>query len=174
MTDAVRQLQSFVLAHPAISYFAPPATRARIAEAEATIGLELPEQHRQFLLCFNGGFILPSGCTADPTWGEDNAPDGSIHVLGLRNLVEEYREQSDIWTLDRGWKGTWPYVPFCRVLNGELLVFAPANGPMPYAVLDAWHEVGPREWRPLHPDFNSFLTALVAGRGEMDVVAKSG
>ena len=173
MSEPIRRLKAFIAANPDVSVFAPGATPKAIAAAEAEIGLVLPEEYKAFLRQFDGGFISVSGAKSDPNWDEDDARRESIWLFGLEKLVEEFHEQEDVWTLDRDWKGKWPYVPFSLVAGHELLVFSAPTASGERSVLDAWHEWGPKQWKPLQPSFGHFLDALVAGAGRTETIART-
>lgn len=174
MMEHVQRLRVFIAAHPDISVFAPGASPEAVAEAEAEIGVALPDDYKAFLTQFDGGFISLCGAKSDARWNEESARNGSIWLFGLEKLVEEFHEQEEVWTLHGDWPGKWPYVLFCQVAGHELLVFSPPGASGARTVIDAWHEWGPHEWKVLQPSFASFLDALVAGAGRTNTIAKSG
>lgn len=173
MSEPVRRLKAFIAANPDVSMFAPGASPDAIAAAEAEIGAALPNDYKAFLTQFDGGFISLCGAKSDADWDEESARYGSIWLFGLHKLVEEFHEQEDVWTLDRDWKGRWPYVPFCLVAGHELLTFSPPDESGGRSVIDAWHEWGPEQWKVLQPSFGHFLDALVAGAGKTQTIARS-
>ncbi|HEX6738246.1 MAG TPA: SMI1/KNR4 family protein [Vicinamibacteria bacterium] len=173
MAGALDMLQRYVEAHPAACGFGAGAAAAEIAAAESALGLPIPEPYRRFLARFDGGFISLCGSTTDADWDPGSAEWNSNALFGTERLVREYLDQQAIWQLDRGWQGRWPYLPFCHTEGQELLVFAPPAA-AERAVLDAWHEVGPQEWRVVYRGFDDFLAAYVSGEGRVETIGKLG
>jgi len=170
MGEWIDALAAFVHSQPTLCCFQPPAAPSEIAAAEAAAGIEFPEPYRQFLSRFNGGFISRCGRTTDADWEPRSAEWNSNALFGTERLVREYTDQRLIWQLDLGWPGAWPYLPFCHTDGQELLVFDADRGGGGRAVLDAWHEVGPDEWRVLYRGFEDFLAAYVQGQGRVQTV----
>ena len=173
MRERIDALAAFIHRHPTLCCFQPPAAPSAIAEAEAAVGTPFPEPYRQFLSRFNGGFISLCGHTTAPDWAPESAEWNSNALFGTARLVREYTDQQQIWQLDRGWSGGWPYLPFCHTEGQELLVFGPPSAGRSRAVLDAWHEVGPDEWGVLYPGFEDFLSAYVRGEGRVETIGTS-
>jgi hypothetical protein len=173
MDDLLRRLRERVEREPEIWVFPPPAFEDAIAEVETAIGRSLPEDYKQFLRCFDGGFASLYLSSADPSWDLGASEWNSNVLFGTERLKTEYADQRDIWQLDLGWQGPWPYIPFCHTSGQELLVFAPGEGGDGEGVVrDAFHEVGPEEWGLVYPSFTAFLTAYLDGHGEVATIGE--
>ncbi len=165
MVELLAELSRLIVRLQGRAFFQPPASAKEIADAEAVMGLSLPEAYRMFLRLHDGGFISP-----DPVDEADERAfaDGcwnSHHLRGCADLVREYqdaflREKDIDPDLEE-----WPYIPFCHTDGQEVLVFGPRgpNGIEP--VLDAWHDVGPAEWGVLADSFADFLRTYVDSEG---------
>lgn len=57
----------------------------------------------------------------------------------------------------------------CSTEGGEWLLLDSGDGERP--VLDAHHEVGPEEWRPVYGSFEALLAAYLDGDGRIETVA---
>ena len=124
LADLLIQLQENVSRYPTRAIFRPPASDDEIAAAEAAMDVGIPESYRRFLKTFNGGFISLCGDSSETDWNERNAAWNSNLLFGTERIVKEYTRWRQIWQLDMGWSGDWPYVPFCQTEGQELLVFA--------------------------------------------------
>lgn len=149
----------------------PQRPQAAIAEAEAAVGLPLPSEYKRFLATFDGGFISICGQPDDDHWDESAARWNSNSFSGVEQLVNEFKDLQLIWKKDLHWKGPWPYIPFCNTKGQERLVFGVPSDSGEWPVLDAFHEVGPQEWRPLYPSFAALFSAYLTGDGQINTIA---
>ncbi|MFH8442012.1 SMI1/KNR4 family protein [Streptomyces sp. NPDC018026] len=81
----------------------PPADEARVAAAEARLGLRLPPSYREFLMVSDGwrhagGFVWLLAGTADARWHDD--------ASGLADMFEEYLDD-DAGPQERREAGIW-------------------------------------------------------------------
>jgi hypothetical protein len=171
MDELVARLQQYVADHPNRCFFRPAASAAAIAAAEVALGLPLPSDYKHFLATFDGGFISICGEPGDEYWSESTARWNSNSLSGLEQLVAEHKDLQLIWKEDLNWEGPWPYIPFCNTNGQERLVFGARSESGEWPVLDAFHEVGPEEWRELYPSFAALLSAYLAGDGQMNTIA---
>jgi hypothetical protein len=171
MDELLARLRQYAADHPNRCFFRPAASAAAIAEAEAAIGLPLPNDYKQFLATFDGGFISICGEPGDEYWTESTARWNSNSLSGVEQLVAEFKDVQLIWKVDLNWEGPWPYIPFCNTNGQERLVFGAPEKSGESPVLDAFHEVGPEEWRQLYPCFAALLSAYLAGDGQMNTIA---
>ncbi|REJ72322.1 MAG: SMI1/KNR4 family protein [Planctomycetota bacterium] len=168
------ELTAVVTATPERSFFNPPATESQITVTESKIGTPLPASFKSFLRVFNGGFISVAGTTNDEIWDQDHAEWNSNSLFGTDKLLAEFDDLKTRFTADLGWKDPWKYVPFCHTDGQELLVFGPLDHTSNECpVLDAFHEVWPREWGKLYPDFVQLLAAYIAGNGTIKTIAEA-
>ena len=172
MIDTIlTQLAAVITDHPTICFFNPPSNETEIARVEEHLNITLPPSYKQFLLRFNGGFITPDWPSTAEHWTREDAAYNCNHLLSLSELMAAYIDMRDIETLDRGWKGTWPYVPFCHTEGQEYLVFDVSNsGSSEAPVRDAFHEVSPDEWGDLYQNFADLLQDYVAQLGRIKLV----
>jgi hypothetical protein len=171
MDQLLARLQQYVADHPNRCFFRPAASSAAIAAAEVAMGVPLPGDYKRFLATFDGGFISLCGQPGDEQWDEVSARWNSNSFSGIDQLVTEFEDLRLIWKEDLHWEGWWPYIPFCNTSGQEKLVFGSRSETGERPVLDAFHEVGPEEWRELYPSFAALLAAYLAGDGQMNTIA---
>jgi hypothetical protein len=171
MDFLLSRLASLTAENPTRCFFNPPATTGDIARAETQLNLVLPNSYKQFLANFNGGFISLVGDFVGAPWDRESAAWNSNTFLGLAELVNAYQEMRDNWQLDLNWPGAWPYIPFCHTEGQEFLVFSQIDAKTPEsAVLDAFHEIWPQEWKILYPDFPALLEDYIERKGKIRLV----
>lgn len=171
MDELLVRLRQHIADQPNRCFFRPAATLAAIAEAEAAIGMLLPSDYKRFLASFDGGFISICGQPGDEFWDEAAARWNSNSFSGVEQLVAEFKDLQLIWKEDLHWEGPWPYIPFCNTNGQERLVFGTPSETGEWPVLDAFHEVGPEEWRELYPSFAALVFAYLAGDGRINTIA---
>jgi hypothetical protein len=170
MEQMLKRLGDFVDANPKRAYFNAPASAKDIAALEGAIGLPLPDDYKQFLSAFNGGFINVSGIEhGTKHWNAKTARWNSNHLLGTQEIKKEYKQWKTFGSEVFGMEGKWEFVPFCQTSEQELLMFGPrAAGNWP--VIDAYHEMPPEEWSKLYASFEKFLAAYLRGKGEVKTI----
>ena len=171
MNELLARLRKFIADHPNRCFFRPGASVHAIAEAESAIGHPLPNDYRQFLAEFDGGFISICGQPGDEYWDEAAARWNSNSFSGIEQLVTEHNDLQLIWQLDLHWAGPWPYIPFCHTNGQERLVFGAPSMSGRRPVLDAFHEASPEEWGELYSSFAALLSAYLAGDGQINTIA---
>jgi hypothetical protein len=128
------------------------------------MGVQLPVGYKAFLGRYNGGFIdvseIGPDALGDAAWNSNN-------LLSTKQVVKEYRQWAKIGADVFGYRGTWPYIPFCQTEHQELLVLGPSRPGLSAPVLDAFHEMPPDEWSVLYSSFTEFLQAYLDGEGRV-------
>jgi hypothetical protein len=170
----VGELKAIVDATPERSFFNPGASKITIALAESQIGTSLPASFKEFLRTFNGGFISIAGTMSDGYWDKGTAEWNSNFLFGTDRLHSEFLKMKRNQVEDFGEPEPWLYIPFCHTEGQELLVFGPVlNSRGERAVLDAFHESGPNNWRPVYPTFAHLLADYVARNGEIETIGST-
>jgi hypothetical protein len=167
MESLLKRLRELVLAYPKRYLFNPGTSERAITNAEAIIGMLIPEDYKAFLREFDGGFL--SLCPEEVD--EAAARWNSNEFFGISKLIAEFKDQQLIWVGDLNFPAPWPYLPFCHTDGQEHLVFAPPTSEVTRAVLDAFHERWPEDWGVLFPNFEALFLAYLDGDGRFNTIA---
>lgn len=163
-------LKKYVDAHPKSAFFEPRAEEHDLVNLERTIGRLLPPSYREFLSCYNGGFIVAEGNSDDPDWNFEIAKWNSIRILSVSAIQEAFSElQNQLLVTESSTSKL--FIPCIVGPNEELLVFDhPKKQETEPKILDAFHECPPDEWETAFRNFHVFLKKYVKNHGDIETV----
>jgi len=146
----------------------PPADIDKIKLFEISFGVRLPDSFKTFLEHFNGGFIADEEAENLLLIDEfEEAKKISTQLLGIDEIIEEYENLSlENWDRKPGFKGFYPFIPFCITNYGEMLVFVDQyKREKESGVFYASKNREPNQWNMINEDFTGFLIGNINSMG---------
>ena len=169
---SLKNLKRFIAENADISVFYPGATDQQIFECEVEIEMDLPDEHKEFLRSFNGGFISIAKKKSDPDWDEGFSSWNSNTFLSIDEIKKTFELQRRAFK-ERKWEGPWPFVPLCRTYSQEFLVFSPSVDNGPRFVMNSVSMPNPSDWPVVFPSFVEMLDTYIESAGELRKKIKS-
>ncbi len=165
-------LTATLAGHPKRGVFHAGASEAELESLETSLGFSLPEPVRWMLRQVNGGSFVDDR----PQEEEDNSEESCTYCdllstdeirTELFDLIATHESAAEV---DR-WEGNrpinprlrqldgsllpWPCLPIARTSEGREIVAVELSGAG--HVIDAWHEVGPQQWRMVYGRYVDFI-----------------
>ena len=173
-------LKTGLTGHPERGVFQPGATEAALRGLEGSLGQAIPEAVREWLLQFNGGSFVDD--RAQEEEAETELACTYCELLSAQEMESELFDliaindastQVDRWEGRRpihaqirradGSLAPWPYLPIVRTIEGREILVVELNDAG--RVLDAFHELGPDQWRMVYPRYVDFIGAFLSEGG---------
>ncbi len=172
----LEQLEKKIEEMPQHCFFNEAAGVHEIIDMEVDLDIVLPYSYKCFLNNYDGGSI--SGA---PFGTVEINEDGSrvkgllgADIFGVQELCKVYTDKSLMrWKLYQEDGHPYPFIPFCRTMNGELLIFVstPEDGTTESPVFDACHEEFPDSWGMLYRSFSEFLETYIRSNGYVRTIS---
>ena len=172
--------------HPERGVCRPGASEERLDALEATLGLTLPDPVRRLLSEVDGASTVDTR----PTPEEDVPGPHCVHCdllssdqigAAFCDLISIHDSSIEV----DGWEGkrplnprlrladdtlvAWPYLPIAQTSEGGELLVLELSGQG--RVLDAFHEHGPSQWRPVYERYVDFIDAYLMQGGCIDAIS---
>ena len=172
--------------HPERGVCRPGASEGQLDALEATLGLTLPDPVRRLLQEVDGASTVDTR----PTPEEDGPGPHCVHCdllstdemgAAFFDLISVHDSSIEV----EGWEGrrplnprlrladgtlvAWPYLPIAQTSEGRELLVLELSGQG--RVLDAFHEHGPSQWRPLYERYVDFIDAYLMQGGCVEAIA---
>ena len=138
---------------------------------ETAFGVVLPDDFKTFLDITNGldEIVLTKEAKHLYQQGEyEEARNLGSKILSVEEIFEEYEGlYIDDWKIPSGYKGFYPYIPFCITEDNEKLIFVNQLLTKDQTIFYAYHDEPSSGWTAIAKNFTEFLEKYIHSKGKV-------